>query len=82
MEKQESEPLFDPITGAATMPNGETINVGGGTYYGVKATSIEDTIRRIVREEIAAHEGRPEVTKLSDEKKQVLNDYLKLKPTI
>lgn len=42
----------------------------------------EQRIREIVREEIAAHKEQPEIIGLSDEKKQIIADYLKLKPTI
>ncbi len=67
------------------------MHISGGTIAGdqikVKPESeisipLADYIRHIVREEMAAQKGRPEVIKLSDEQKQAITDYVKLKPTI
>jgi hypothetical protein len=47
---------------------------------------LEELIRKVVREELAAHgerlTGEPEVIAISDENKKALADYLKLNPTI
>lgn len=47
---------------------------------------LADLIRKVVREELAAHEerlkGDPEIIALSEEKRKALSDYLKLNPTI
>lgn len=50
------------------------------------SSDLKEVIREIIREELAAREERlndkPEIIALSEEKKKLLGDYLKLNPII